>query len=272
MSTFSIITVARNNLAGLKKTGESIANQSSRDFEWIVIDGGSDDGSASWLRATEAKWISEPDGGIYDAMNKGIAMAHGDFVMFMNAGDIFATNDVLEKIKNVLAAQKEMPGFVYGDSLETADGFAVEKPARCLSKIRIGMPTHHQAMLYRRQAIGNLRFDTKYRIAADHKFTAQFLKTAGEALRLPFPVCIFESGGVSQQHARQGRQEIFRVRKELALCGPAENLMLYMLQSAVMALRRAFPGFYWKLRQSCGNSAGDPAPAQNPGDRRENQA
>jgi len=272
MSTFSIITVTRHNLKGLKQTGESVAAQSCRDFEWIVIDGASADGSVQWLETSKAKWISEPDNGIYDAMNKGIEMAQGDFLIFMNAGDVFAANEILERIKDRLFAKAEMPGFVYGDSLEAADGLAVAKPARECAKIKLGMPTHHQAMFYQRNAVGDLRYDTNYRIAADYKFTAQLLQKTGDTLYLGFPVCVFDSGGVSQQRVLQGRNEMFKIRHELKLCNLTENAKLYVLQTLLMALRRLSPRIYWRLRQSCGNSANDRAPAQNLPDRQESQA
>lgn len=269
MSTFSIITVTRNNLAGLKKTGDSVQNQTCRDFEWIVVDGASTDGSASWLKTASAHWISEPDDGIYDAMNTGIRLVSGDFLIFMNAGDVFAEPESLTKILRAIAASPARPDFIYGDSLETSDRSIIAKPARDCSKIKCGMPTHHQAMLYRREAVGDLRFDTKYKIAADYKFTAQFLQKIGNTLCLGFPVCVFDSGGISQQRVRQGRNEMFRVRRELGLCGLIENINFYAVQTLIMALRRLFPSVYWKLRQSCGNSANGPEPVKNL--RQENQ-
>ncbi len=86
---FSVITVTRNNLVGLRRTHESLRIQSCGDYEWIVVDGASDDGTADYLKKTGANWVSEPDRGIYDAMNKGIARAQGRWLIFMNAGDEF---------------------------------------------------------------------------------------------------------------------------------------------------------------------------------------
>ena len=87
----SIITVCRNDRKGLEKTLESIRAQDCADYEWRVIDGNSSDGTAEWLRENhtlEGGWISEPDNGIYDAMNKGIGAAVGEYVAFMNSGGI----------------------------------------------------------------------------------------------------------------------------------------------------------------------------------------
>jgi putative colanic acid biosynthesis glycosyltransferase len=237
---FSVITVTRNNLPRLKQTHDSLRAQAGADYEWIVIDGASDDGTAAYLKTIPAQWISEPDGGIYDAMNKGIDRAQGDYIIFMNAGDEFPAPEVLAKLALINA------DFIYGDSLEGGR----HKPARPHAGILYGMFTHHQAMVYRRDAIGALRYDTKYKIAADYKFTLEFLRHAVSVSYAPFPVCVFEQGGVSQQRVRLGRNEQFLIRREMDACGWIENVMIYLAQSAVMILRCAAPGIYWRLRSN----------------------
>ncbi|MFT4805390.1 MAG: glycosyltransferase involved in cell wall biosynthesis, partial [Psychroserpens sp.] len=97
----SIITINFNNAVGLKKTIESVVNQTSNDFEYIVIDGGSNDGSVDVIKEYEAKvsyWVSEVDKGIYHAMNKGILLAKGDYLEFLNSGDILVNETVIQKI------------------------------------------------------------------------------------------------------------------------------------------------------------------------------
>ena len=94
----SIITINYNNLDGLKKTIESVVNQTWREFEYIVIDGGSSDGSAEYLESQNENinyWVSEPDKGIYNAMNKGILKATGEYLLFLNSGDHFYSSEVL---------------------------------------------------------------------------------------------------------------------------------------------------------------------------------
>lgn len=96
----SIITVNYNDKSGLKKTIDSVINQSFKDFEFIVIDGGSTDGSKELLKENSALityWSSEPDSGIYHAMNKGVRIATGNYLLFLNSGDCLYNNDVLEK-------------------------------------------------------------------------------------------------------------------------------------------------------------------------------
>lgn len=96
----SIITINFNNLEGLKKTLESVVNQSWKEFEYILIDGGSTDGSAEYLKSQNKYidyWVSEPDSGIYNAMNKGINVAKGEYLLFLNSGDHFFSNYVLQE-------------------------------------------------------------------------------------------------------------------------------------------------------------------------------
>lgn len=114
----SIITINYNNLCGLKKTADSIIAQTYRDFEWIIIDGGSNDGSKEFIESiapkTEANisfWCSEKDNGIYNAMNKGIARGKGEYLQFLNSGDILHDKDVLKSIEKELRGED----VIYGD-------------------------------------------------------------------------------------------------------------------------------------------------------------
>jgi glycosyltransferase involved in cell wall biosynthesis len=104
----SIITINFNNLEGLKRTLESVVNQTWREFEYIIIDGGSTDGSADLIESQSEHidyWVSEPDNGIYNAMNKGIHMANGEYLLFLNSGDYFYNNTVLQENQCRIANQ-----------------------------------------------------------------------------------------------------------------------------------------------------------------------
>src|SRR6188508_2910860 len=112
----SIITVVYNNLAGLKHTYQSIQSQTSTDFEWLVIDGGSSDGTKEWLTnlaVSNMCFISEKDGGLYDAMNKGLNLAKGKFVWFMNSGDSIFSPDTVQ----VLIDQSAGKDVLYGETM-----------------------------------------------------------------------------------------------------------------------------------------------------------
>lgn len=249
---FSIISVTYNNLAGLRQTAQSVEDQSCRDFEWIVVDGGSRDGTVAFLEShcvPQPFWTSEPDSGIYDAMNKGIARARGRYTIFMNAGDRFAAPEVLAHLESALREQGQPPDFLYGDALEDHGGAAVLKPARAHIPLARGMFTHHQAMFYRTEILKTLRYDLRYDIAADYDLTCRFLRAAPHALYIPHPLCFFEAGGVSQRRAARGRAQQYRIRRTLRLCGPVENAFIYFMQSFALFLRRLAPGLYWRLRR-----------------------
>jgi putative colanic acid biosynthesis glycosyltransferase len=248
---FSVITVCLEALPDLQKTAQSLHEQLCRDFEWLVIDGGSQDGTRDWLaqRAPPCHWVSKPDRGLYDAMNKGLQMARGTYVLFLNAGDMLAGPGTLTEVADTIAMQRATPDFIYGDSFETAaDGTQAYKPARPHTKIARGMFTHHQAMIYRREILDGLRFDTDFEIAADYDLTCRFLQRARHVLYCPFALCNFSSGGLSQQNADQGRREQFAIRKNLDMTGSAYNTAIRAAQFMAWQFRRFLPRGYWRWR------------------------
>lgn len=119
----SIITINRNNTVGLEITMQSVLNQTCNDFEYIVVDGASSDSSVEVIQhyanlfRKQIKWISEPDKGIYNAMNKGIRRASGEYVQFLNSGDRLASNDVIEKMYKALG-NNGYPSILYGNMLK----------------------------------------------------------------------------------------------------------------------------------------------------------
>ncbi|WP_246310811.1 glycosyltransferase [Paenibacillus xylanilyticus] len=116
----SIVTVCKNNKEGLIRTWESVLLQETNDWEWIVIDGVSVDGTLPFLNELsdpKVNYISEPDEGLYDAMNKGIERSSGQYILFLNSGDQLQNPDVINLIKHS-AKQNNCPDFLYGDSYE----------------------------------------------------------------------------------------------------------------------------------------------------------
>lgn len=246
---FSIITVTYNNLDGLKKTATSLATQNFQGFEWLVIDGASTDSTVEFLKEIQAPYISEPDKGIYDAMNKGIDRAEAFYVLFLNAGDALANGNTLKELASYIEELQSTPDFIYGDALEEIpEQDPAYKPARPYKKSAYGMFSHHQAMLYRRDLIGNFRYDTNYKIAADYKFTLQFLKKCNTVVYAPFPLCLFESGGISQQKATLGRREQFEIRKELKTTSTPSNHLISLKQKIIWTIRQIFPNLYWSIK------------------------
>ena len=124
---FSIITVNYNNKEGLRKTIESVIHQTFNDYEYIIIDGGSTDGSVDIIKEYNDKisyWISEKDKGIYNAMNKGIRVSTGDYLLFLNSGDHLSENNVLEKVFPYL----DGTDFVYGNEWKINDRHKGNRP------------------------------------------------------------------------------------------------------------------------------------------------
>ena len=246
---FSIVTVSKNNLDGLRRTHAALEAQTFKDFEWIVADGASEDGTKDFLKTVKAKWTSEPDEGLFDAMNMGLKKATGKYVLFLNAGDTLAKPDTLEKIVKITAKE---PDFIYGDSLETGKDAAKPfyKTAGRYRDLPKGMFTHHQAMFYRLDKIREekLWYSVIYDIAADYEFTARFLSNAKKIVYAPLPVCLFESGGISQQKASEGRREEFIIREKLKLVSLPHNVFIYATQTLAWHVRKMFPQLYESLK------------------------
>lgn len=247
MPSFSVITITYNNRDGLRKTAKSVQSQTCSDIEWDIIDGHSTDGTQDdFINYSSANILSEFDQGIYDAMNKGIERATGDYIIFMNAGDVFANENILNDLSKYC---DNAPDFIYGDAIE--DNHL--KRARHHSKINCGMFTHHQAMLYNRLALADMRYDLHYKIAADYDLTLRFLKRAKNVIYAPIPVCIFETGGVSQTNADIGRNEQFISRKKNGSCPAWQNHLIRLLQIIAWNIRKNNSRLYWRLKQKLQN-------------------
>lgn len=164
---FSIITINLNNRDGLQKTIESVVTQTFKDFEWIVIDGGSTDGSKELIEQYAdhfAYWVSEPDKGVYNAMNKGIKMAKGDYLQFLNSGDWLASNSVLQEIFDA----NPNADFVYGDHIER-DGSIEESPEHLTLQRMFRSTICHQDVFHARKLFSECQYDENNKIVSDWK-------------------------------------------------------------------------------------------------------
>lgn len=247
----AIITVVRDGFDKFMVTRESLRSQSRQDFDWIVVDGGSTDGTAEWLHdhSTEtAWWRSGPDRGLYHAMNMGLAATGASAVLFLNAGDRLAGPHVVERLLVALQSHREAD-VLYGDALEQLpDGEVVLKPARDHRAVAFGMFTHHPAILYRIDQLSGLRFDERFAVGADYAFTLRALAAARSIVRLRGPVCLVEPAGISARDAATGRRDQVRIRYEILGYSHARNGAIAVLQHLGMAVRRCFPETYKRLR------------------------
>lgn len=172
----SIITVCRNAHAGLRMTADSIDRQSCRDFEWIIVDGASTDETPHYLRQLTAlwiRWISEEDEGIYDAMNKGLRMARGEYVWFVNAGDTLYDEHALARVArdipevDIIFGEVTIIGSDGRDLGIRSEGTPHRLP-RNLEKdqFQMGMVVSHQAFVARRTIVPTFN-SARYRFSAD---------------------------------------------------------------------------------------------------------
>jgi len=221
MRSLSIITCVCNNLAGLKRTAASVLAQTNRDFEWIVIDGGSTDGSRDYIErelvAHVSYWCSEPDGGVYFGINKGIAHAHGEYVICMNSGDVFADSDVIAYV------MRHAPDadVVYGDwnlLLPTGTRFVHLTDHADLEFFYLDNLCH-QAMFVRTQLLKDSPFDTNYRIYADWVKWRELAARSKIFGYLPKTICNFDAVdvGLSRRDSEIARRE--RILRDDAVPG-----------------------------------------------------
>jgi glycosyltransferase involved in cell wall biosynthesis len=215
----SIITVVYNNLPGLVHTFESIKSQTYADYEWIVIDGGSTDGTKEWLSDLffdRMQYISENDAGLYDAMNKGLSRATGDFVWFMNSGDSIYAIDTLTFIKKHSQNQDVLYGetMLVDDSYNTI-GIRSEKTTRVLPKkmsrfsMIKGMVVCHQSFIPRRSIAP--MYDLTYRFSADIDWVISCLEKAKNIYNCEVILSNYLVGGLSAQNQKIGWKERWKI-------------------------------------------------------------
>ncbi|WP_035362250.1 glycosyltransferase family 2 protein [Dyadobacter alkalitolerans] len=208
----SIITINYNNAEGLQKTIESVVNQTSQDFEYIIIDGGSTDGSVEVIHKYQDKcayWISEPDRGIYHAMNKGIMQAKGEYCQFVNSGDYLQDSDVTERML------LNMPdcSFIYGNRLRQINGRTeIERSyaGRQITLLDMYRSTFFHATAYIKRSLFEKYglYDESFRIVSDWKF---FLIAIGlndeKVIYKDINVVWFDSTGISSTNLELDKLE-----------------------------------------------------------------
>lgn len=199
MPKLSIITINLNNATGLRKTIESVVCQTFKDYEYIIIDGGSTDGSVDVIQEHADKisyWVSEPDSGIYNAMNKGILKANGDYCLFLNSGDYLNHRDALLRILD----SSDNEDLIYWD-IVTDDGLYIKQEAILTVYKFIYSTIGHPASLIRRKLFFLVGlYNEKNRIVSDWEFFLKLLlhvKFSYKYINEPFTSC--ERNGISDR-------------------------------------------------------------------------
>jgi glycosyltransferase involved in cell wall biosynthesis len=183
--TFSIITVTYNAARWIERTMASVLAQTYSHIEYIIVDGGSADGTVDIIRHHQSniKWSSEPDKGLYDAMNKGLQRATGDYVWFLNAGDTLHSPDTVARLAEQASRCQPLPCIVYGetDIIDDAGSFIAHRRLKSPRRLtwrsfRMGMLVCHQSFVVRRDVA--LPFDLRYRYSADFDWCIRCMKAA----------------------------------------------------------------------------------------------
>lgn len=220
MAKVSVITVTYNAEKVLEKTIQTIIGQTAFDsIEFIIVDGASKDRTVDIIKKYESyvdQWISEPDKGLYDAMNKGIKMATGDYLWFMNAGDeIFDKNT----LQNILSKSPQDADIYYGETEEmTEEGEKLglrrlSAPEKLTYKsFKRGMLVCHQSILVKKSIAGS--YDPKYRIAADIEWVISALKKSKNTVNTHQVIAKFAKGGTSGKHIKKALKERFSIMTE----------------------------------------------------------
>lgn len=210
----SVITIVFNNAKDIERTMLSVLNQTYGNIEYIVIDGSSTDGTLGIIKRYENRLIlrSEKDNGIYDAMNKGLALANGDYVLFMNSGDEIYAADTVEKVfaaapsADVYYGETEMFDENW-NSLGQRRHRAPEKLTK--ASFRFGMSVSHQAIYVRRELA--TPYDLRYKLSSDIDWILNILEKATTVVNTRMYVAKYLVGGMSKKKHRESLKERFAI-------------------------------------------------------------
>lgn len=211
----SIVTVVFNDVTNIEKTIRSVVNQSFEFYEYIIIDGGSTDGTMEIVESYASKiahFISQPDKGIYDAMNKSLNYVSGKYVYFLNSGDIMHSNNTL----SVIAAQAKDEDIIYCDTIVTIDDSQYRLPFRSLS-VADPMPFCHQSVLVKSNLLHQFRFDTNFKICADKDFFKKCFDNGASYKSISLPFGVIKGDGFSVQNRILHMKENQAIFKESSL-------------------------------------------------------
>ena len=214
----SIITVTYNAEAFIEATIQSVGEQTFSDKEFVVVDGKSKDRTVEILKKypnVVTRFLSEKDSGLYDAMNKAIALAEGEYIMFLNAGDLFYDEESLSEA----FSNSQNADLIYGDTAIITEHYELvgmrhlRPPTQLTYKSFLhGMVICHQAIIAKKEIVP--LYDLTYRVAADIDWAIRLTKNARSSQFYPEPLIRFKQGGISTQHRFKGLFERYKVQKK----------------------------------------------------------
>ena len=215
---FSIITVTFNAEKSLERTIRSVIDQTYKGIEYIIIDGASKDGTVNIIRRYESRiknWISEQDKGIYDAMNKGLSAATGDYVWFLNAGDVLKHKDVVAELSEI-AFRNNLPDILYGetDLMDRKWQVFAERRLKTPEKLnwesfKMGMLVCHQAFIVKRSIAPE--FDLQYRFSSDFDWCIRCMKEAKSIVNSQQRVVNYQYEGSTTANRKDSLRERYKI-------------------------------------------------------------
>lgn len=215
---FSIVTVAFNSEKDIEQTIQSCIGQDYPNKEYIVIDGASKDNTTEIIKKYKSSisyYVSEPDNGIYDAMNKALKVATGDWIIFMNCGDLFCDLNVLSRIVDVLIKNKDEPDVIYGNTLYRYKNTFLKTVPMPLDKIEREMVFCHQSCLVKVDLIKTQLFDLKYVHAADYCMMLNFYRLKKKFIYVDIYISVFNQiDGNSLRNYIKSTKERFSLHRD----------------------------------------------------------
>jgi putative colanic acid biosynthesis glycosyltransferase len=230
---FTIITVVRNDLNGLKLTKSTLDRQTCQEWEWLIIDGDSSDGTKEYALSCcgeRTRAVSEKDRGIYDAMNKGLRLARGQYVIFMNGGDMLATENSLAEAKDACLLEK--PDVLFCSSVMNFGIVRIPRRVKSPAYIWHGQPGLHQATIFNRSEHVKYMYDLGYPVCGDYDVITR-MAAAGLKMR---SASILVSENEFNANATSGRKKVAMILE--AARAQRRNLHLGYPRISVSILRR----------------------------------
>lgn len=228
----SIVTICRNDAKGLTKTIESIRRQTYSNIEYIIIDGASTDSTLDIIKSNYDiidKWVSEPDSGIYNAMNKSIERCSGDYVIFMNSGDCFHSHNAIEDVFSVTQTADVIYGDVIFDSVQHANC-----NIRTLQDFFCKSPFCHQGVFTRLDCVRKERFKETLNIVADWAMFVDLFIGGSTFKYVPVIIAKCQTGGVSSDSGRNNNERLQYLESILTSRITEDYKELQQLKSGVL--------------------------------------
>ena len=244
MIRFTIVTVTYNAAGCVDRTIQSVLGQTYPEVEYIIVDGGSNDGTVDRIKNFKgiSKWISEPDKGIYDGMNKGIGMATGDYLLFMNADDVFASSDTLSKVAEQIKDKDSLPDVIYGSWLvETEHGNYHQEPGD-IDLLDRKWVICHQATLVKVSVLKDKLFDLGYHLCADFNQLSSLYIEGRSFLYIPIEIAhVPIVSGASFDNFAKSKREHYKIISQRGLGSRLKTEIMIMRIGCVHFLKWILP-------------------------------